>query len=189
MLSHDLQSKPRYLRASDSSLPLWSSLCPQHFSLWTAELYIFWRWEYIPRVSYKSGSLSTQWTPRIRSLAVSKGNVQFHKKEDWGWKEKEIMEPWGKQAKLDLTITPSWAVFQDPDRDHKCFAITYTGLLLLLLSCFSRVWLCATPETAAHQAPPSLRFSRQEHWSGLPFPSPMDGNEKLKRSHSVVSNS
>ena len=29
------------------------------------------------------------------------------------------------------------------------------------------------PMTAAHQAPPSLGFSRQEHWSGLPFPSPM----------------
>jgi len=29
-----------------------------------------------------------------------------------------------------------------------------------------------TPETAAHQALPSLGFSRQEHWSGLPFPSP-----------------
>ena len=47
------------------------------------------------------------------------------------------------------------------------------GLLLLLLSRFSRVRLCATPWTAAHQAPPSLGFSRQEHWSGLPFPSPM----------------
>jgi len=31
---------------------------------------------------------------------------------------------------------------------------------------------------AAHQAPPSLGFSRQEHWSGLPFPSPMHENEK-----------
>ena len=41
-------------------------------------------------------------------------------------------------------------------------------LLLLLLSCFSHVRLCATPETAAHQASPSLGFSRQEHWSGLP---------------------
>ena len=37
-------------------------------------------------------------------------------------------------------------------------------LLLLLLSRFSRVPLCATPETTAHQAPPSLGFSRQEHW-------------------------
>ena len=39
---------------------------------------------------------------------------------------------------------------------------------------------------AAHQAPPSLGFSRQEHWSGLPFPSPMHESEKWKWSHSVV---
>ena len=51
-------------------------------------------------------------------------------------------------------------------------------LLLLLLSRFSHVRLCVTPETAAHQASPSLRFSRQEHWSGLPFPSPMHESEK-----------
>ena len=36
----------------------------------------------------------------------------------------------------------------------------------------SRVWLLATPWTAAHQAPPSMGFSRQEYWSGLPLPSP-----------------
>ena len=63
-----------------------------------------------------------------------------------------------------------------------------TVLLLLLLSHFSRVRLCATQETAAHQAPPSLGFSRQEHWSGLPFPSPMHESEKWKWSRSVVSN-
>ena len=51
-------------------------------------------------------------------------------------------------------------------------------LLLLLLSHLSRVQLCVTPETAAHQAPPYLGFSRQEHWSGLPFPSPMHESEK-----------
>ena len=57
----------------------------------------------------------------------------------------------------------------------------------LLLSRFSCVRLCATPETAAHQAPLYLGFWRQEHWSGLPFPSPMHANEKWKWSHSVVS--
>ena len=62
-------------------------------------------------------------------------------------------------------------------------------LLLLLLSHFSCVWLCATPETAAHQAPPSLGFSRQEHWSGLPFPSPRHESEKWKWSRSVMSDS
>ena len=38
----------------------------------------------------------------------------------------------------------------------------------------SRVQLFATPWTVAYQAPPSMRFSRQEYWSGLPFPSPGD---------------
>ena len=37
----------------------------------------------------------------------------------------------------------------------------------------SRVRLSATPWTVAYQAPPSMEFSRQEYWSGLPFPSPM----------------
>ena len=47
------------------------------------------------------------------------------------------------------------------------------SLLLLLLIHFSCVRLCVTPYMAAHQAPPSLGFSRHEHWSGLPFPSPV----------------
>ena len=59
-------------------------------------------------------------------------------------------------------------------------------LLLLLLSHFSRVQLCAAPQTAAHQAPWSPGFSRQEHWSGLPFPSSMHEREKWKWSRSVV---
>ena len=64
-----------------------------------------------------------------------------------------------------------------------------TPPMLLLLSRFSHVQLCATPETAAHQAPLSLGFSRQEHWSGLPFPPPMHESEKWKWSRSVVFNS
>ena len=36
----------------------------------------------------------------------------------------------------------------------------------------SRVWLLATLWTAAHQAPPSMGFARQEYWSGVPWPSP-----------------
>ena len=38
----------------------------------------------------------------------------------------------------------------------------------------SRVPLFGTPWTVAYQAPPSMEFSRQEYWSGLPFPSPGD---------------
>ena len=44
-------------------------------------------------------------------------------------------------------------------------------------------------QQAAHQAPPSLAFSRQEHWRGLPVPSPMHESEKWKWSCSVVSDS
>ena len=65
-----------------------------------------------------------------------------------------------------------------------CYKLSNSRMLLLLLlllqSRFSHVLLCATPQTAAHQAPPSLGFSRQESWSGLPFPSPMNGSEKVK---------
>ena len=51
-------------------------------------------------------------------------------------------------------------------------------LLLLLLSCISHVRFCATQEMATYQAPLSLGCSRQEHWSGLSFPSPMHESEK-----------
>ena len=61
--------------------------------------------------------------------------------------------------------------------------------LLLLLSCFSRIWLSATPQTAAHQALRPLGFSRQEHWSGLLFPSPKQKSKKWKWSCSVMSDS
>ena len=46
----------------------------------------------------------------------------------------------------------------------------------------SRVRLFMTPWTAAYQAPPSMRFSRQEYWSGVPLPSPLmaESEEKLK---------
>ena len=53
----------------------------------------------------------------------------------------------------------------------------------------SRVRLLETPWTAIHQAPLSLGFSRQEHWSGLPFPSPMHESEKWEWICLVVSNS
>ena len=57
----------------------------------------------------------------------------------------------------------------------KITVFTMTGLvLLLLLSHFSRVRLLVTPWTVASQAPLSMRFPRQEYWSGLPFPPPGD---------------
>ena len=51
--------------------------------------------------------------------------------------------------------------------------VSLSSLHACLLSRFSCVWLFVTPQTAAHQAPLSTGFSRQEYWSGLPFPSPL----------------
>ena len=45
----------------------------------------------------------------------------------------------------------------------------------------SRVWLLATPWTVAHQAPPSMGFSRHEYWSGVPLPSLLYGLRRAKR--------
>ena len=50
----------------------------------------------------------------------------------------------------------------------------------------SHVQLFATPWTVAYQAPPSMGFSRQEYWSGLPFPSP--GGRKLSTEESMLLN-
>ena len=62
-------------------------------------------------------------------------------------------------------------IFYSPALD-KQMMLTLLVLLLLLLSHFSCVRLCATPWMAVHQTPPSLGFCRHEHWSGLPLPSP-----------------
>ena len=49
------------------------------------------------------------------------------------------------------------------------YTVKYCFCCYLVDNC---VWLFVTPWTAAHQAPPSIGFLRQEYWSGLPFASP-----------------
>ena len=94
--------------------------------------------------------------------------------------------------------------------DNVKTAFDFQHMLLLLLSCFSCAGLCATPQTVAHQAPPSLGFSRQgsdlsrphglqptrllrpwdfskqEYWSGVPLPSPFQHIMKQKYSCSGI---
>ena len=83
---------------------------------------------------------------------------------------------------MDTNLGKLWELVKDREVCHTSVSGTVKNwtwlLLLLLLSYFSHIWLCATPKTAAHQSPPSLGFSKQEHWSGLPFPSPMHESEK-----------
>ena len=104
-----------------------------------------------------------------------------HNEHGFGWTPRVGDRQRGRHAAVH-GVAKSWTWLSNWTDPSKIFP-------LLLLSCFSRVWLCATPETAAHQAPPSLGFSRQEHWSGLPFPSPVHESEKWTWSRSVVSDS
>ena len=96
----------------------------------------------------------------------------------------------GLQCCVTSRVQQSYSYTHTHTHSHThTYIYRYIMLLLLLLSRFSHVWLCVTPEMAAHQAPPSLGFSRQEHWSGLPFPSPMHESEKSKWNCSVMSDS
>ena len=86
---------------------------------------------------------------------------------------------WGKKVETvtDFIFLGS-KITVDSDCSHeikRCLLLGRKAVtnLLLLLSRFSRVQLLATPWTAAYQAPPSIGFSRQEYWSGVPSPSPV----------------
>ena len=111
-------------------------------------------------------------------------------KEASPWNTASSLALWGslytQQAEGHTVSQPSGRKLS---KMWTCSCMPAIALCYAMLSHFSRVRLCATRETAAHQAPPSLGFSRQEHWSGLPFPSPMHESEKWKWSRAVVSDS
>ena len=88
----------------------------------------------------------------------------------WAW-------IWTNTRRQCKTEEPGVLQFVSSQRQKGLSDIQTLSLLLLLLNYVSHVRLCAIPWTAAHQAPPSLGLSRQEHWSGLPFPSPMHESE------------
>ena len=100
-------------------------------------------------------------------------------------------------SRVRLLVTPWTVALQVPlsmilqARVPEWVAISFSNAWKwkVKVKSFSHVRLLVTQWTAAHQALPSLEFSRQEHWSGLPFPSPIHEHEKWKWSHSVVSDS
>ena len=80
-------------------------------------------------------------------------------------------------------------IFQARVLEWGAIAFSNAGKWKVKVTSLSCVWLLATQWTAAHQAPPSMGFSRQEYWSGVPLPSPVHESEKWKWCRSVVSDS
>ena len=127
----------------------------------------------------------------VTLLPTRKGIQRQHKKQmktkqKGLLQRKQICYPWCS-SKLKAEQSPNTDIMLGIRHFSTALSKSYSEAIqpshmsccwLLLLSRFSRVRLCGTPQTAAHQAPPSLEFSRQEHWSGSPFPSPMPESEK-----------
>ena len=83
------------------------------------------------------------------------------------------------QTNLDLFLNKQWnsipvlkTVIENTLIGHRPDIKSAQSDLISEVKSLSCVQLFATPWTVAHQAPPSMEFSRQQYWSGLPFPSP-----------------
>ena len=81
--------------------------------------------------------------------------------------ESALRVRWPKYWSFSFNISPS-------SEHPELISFRMDSSFLLIFPSFSRVRLFATPWTVAYQAPLSMGFSRQEYWSGLPFPSPGD---------------
>ena len=80
------------------------------------------------------------------------------------------------ESRMSVCMSPDWST--DPFPFPDCFSAAilrgFSGSVKVKVKLLSRVWLFATLWTVAYQATPSVGFSRQAYWSGLPFPSPGD---------------
>ena len=90
-----------------------------------------------------------------------------------------LWEVWACQQTTHLLcLPPSWKAHLQDRPGEKCLKLSgssaHLGVCVCVLSHFSYVWFSGAPWTIAHQTPLSMAFSRQEYWSGLPFPSPGD---------------
>ena len=97
----------------------------------------------------------------------------------WGCKESDTTEQLHFHFPFQLslhrvTLYSPYNYFLNEKKIHQLFVRAVIGLDACMLSYFSRVQLCATLWTVAHLALLSMEFSRQENWSGLPFPPPGD---------------
>ena len=140
-------------------------------------LWVKKKWDYLheervkPRVSRKKEIV------KIRAeINETKGTIEkMNETESWFFEK-------AKLTNLSLELLKrrkrEYSNKTRKERELQTVSKKYKGpqetTLTLTLKSLSRVQLFATPWTVAYQAPPPMEFSRQEYWSGLPFPSPGD---------------
>ena len=130
------------------------------------------------------------WKPLKRAFRDLKGKFQWWKEPIYEFgtkKKKNTLFPFLSDSvplfPLDIRDIISVSVVWERQREkNRIFDDLFSINIYLSINrngqregcacVFSRVWLFATPWTATHQAPLSMRFPRQEYWSGLSFSSP-----------------
>ena len=181
---------------SSSHVWMWEPDDKERWGLknYTFELWCWRRLLRVPRIARRSNQSILKeinpdaeadallfWPPDAKSLLIGKDSDA---KKDWRQEGGEVgnrgWDHWmgassgnwwrtGKPGVLQsmgsLRARCDWATEQQQQQSemHPC-----------VLSQFSRVWLFVMPWTIAHQPPLSMRFSKQEYWSGLPCPPPED---------------
>ena len=131
-------------------------------------------------------------TNRIRNVSIYCSWHNQVKKKRQG-EEKRVSDASAKSDSVTINTYPR-VLFSFSGRWHLHwhFEDTANGrcdnfIFVCMLSCFSRVWLFVIPWTVARQAPLSMGFSGQEHWSGLPCPPPGDLPDPGVKPASLVS--
>ena len=121
---------------------------------------------------------------RLDKLKVSPNLILEHKWSacSWGWWSKHYLLSPAKLLQSCLTLcdprggspsgSPIPGIFQARTLEWVAISFSSAWKWKVKVKSLSRVQLLATPWTAAYQAPPSMGFSRQEYWSGVPLPSP-----------------
>ena len=130
--------------------------------------------------------LATPWT----AASQAPPSIGFSRQEYWSGLPRQTEDLLIFHFFKIISLGASWVVLVIGTLNSHCSRLAFYSLrtkiphaMLLLLSRFSCVQLCATPQMAAHQAPLSLGFSRQEYWSGLSLPSPMHACMLSRFSH------
>ena len=125
-------------------------------------------WIFIRRTSAEAEA-PILWPPNVKNWLIGK---DFDAGKDWRQEEKGMTEDemfgWHHQLNGHEIEQAPW----DGEGQGGLKCCSPWGHKACVLSRFSCVWLSVTLWTAACQAPPSIGFSRQEYWSGVPLPSP-----------------